>query len=99
MFDIRWIREEPDAFDAALKRRGLEPLSAEILALDAQRREAQTALQTLQTRRNEVSKAIGEAKRRGEDAGGLMAEVAGLRDQMAAAEESERRLEIGRAHV
>jgi seryl-tRNA synthetase len=92
MFDIRWIREEPDAFDAALKRRGLEPLSSAILALDARRREAQTALQTMQTRRNEASKAIGEAKRKGEDAAAAMAEVAGLKEQMAAAEESERRL-------
>ena len=64
MFDIRWIREEPEAFDTAMKRRGLDPLSADILALDARRREAQTELQTLQTRRNEASKAIGEAKRK-----------------------------------
>jgi seryl-tRNA synthetase len=92
MFDIRWIREEPEAFDAALQRRGLQPLAAELLALDARRREAQTALQTLQTRRNEASKAIGEAKRKGGDAAALMAEVAGLKDQMAAAEESERQL-------
>src|SRR3546814_18021895 len=92
MFDIRWIREEPEAFDAALKRRGLAPLSADILALDARRREVQTALQALQTRRNDASKAIGEAKRKGDDAAALMAEVAGLKDQMAAAEEEERRL-------
>ncbi len=92
MYDIRWIREEPDAFDAAMKRRGLEPLSAEALALDARRREAQTELQSMQTRRNEASKAIGEAKRKGEDAEALMAEVAGLKDRMAAAEESERKL-------
>jgi len=92
MYDIRWIREEPEAFDAALKRRGLAALSGEILALDAKRREAQTALQTMQTRRNEASKAIGEAKRKGEDAAALMAEVAGLKDRMAAAEEGERQL-------
>jgi seryl-tRNA synthetase len=92
MFDIRWIREEPEAFDTAMKRRGLDPLSADILALDAKRRQAQTDLQTMQTRRNEASKAIGEAKRKGEDAAALMAEVAGLKDRMAAAEESERQL-------
>ncbi len=92
MFDIRWIREEPQAFDAALKRRGLDPLSAQVLALDATRREAQTDLQTMQTQRNESSKAIGEAKRKGEDAAALMAEVSGLKDKMAAAEESERQL-------
>src|SRR3546814_8916266 len=92
MFVIRWIREEPEAFDAALKRRGLAPLSADILALDARRREVQTALQALQTRRNDASKAIGEAKRKGDDAAALMAEVAGRKAQMAAAEEEERRL-------
>ncbi|MEQ8356952.1 MAG: serine--tRNA ligase [Kiloniellaceae bacterium] len=92
MFDIKWIREEPAAFDAALQRRGLAPLSTEVLALDARRREAQTDLQTLQTRRNEASKAIGEAKRKGEDAAALMAEVAGIKDRMAAAEDGERQL-------
>jgi len=92
MFDIRWIREEPEAFDAAMKRRGLEPLSAEVLTLDARRRQAQTDLQSLQTRRNEASKAIGEAKRKGEDAQALMDEVAGIKDRMAAAEDAERDL-------
>ncbi len=94
MFDIRWIREEPEAFDAAMARRGLNPLSAEILSLDAKRREAQTDLQAMQTRRNEASKAIGEAKRKGEDAEAIMAEVAGLKDKMAGAEESERQLGV-----
>ena len=92
MFDIRWIREEPEAFDTAMKRRGLDALSGQVLALDAKRRQAQTDLQTMQTRRNEASKAIGEAKRKGEDAEALMAEVAGLKDKMAAAEEGERQL-------
>ena len=92
MFDIRWIREEPEAFDTAMKRRGLDALSGQVLALDAKRRQAQTDLQSMQTRRNEASKAVGEAKRKGEDAEALMAEVAGLKDRMAAAEESERAL-------
>mgnify|MGYP006177668561 CR=1 FL=1 len=86
MFDIRWIRDEPEAFDAALKRRGLAPLSGGILALDARRREAQTELQTMQTRRNEASKAIGEAKRKGGDATALMAEVNAQADQLKALE-------------
>src|SRR3546814_14437847 len=90
MFDIRWIREEPQTFDAALRRRGLAPLSDAVLALDVRRREAQTALQSMQTRRNEASKAIGEAKRKGAAATALMAEVAGLKDRMAAAAESDR---------
>ncbi len=92
MLDIRWIREEPQAFDAALKRRGLEPLADAVLALDARHRETQADLQAMQTRRNEASKAIGEAKRQGGDASALMAEVSGLKDKMTSAEEAERRL-------
>ncbi|WP_299619578.1 serine--tRNA ligase [Pelagibius sp.] len=92
MLDLRWIREEPEAFDAALKRRGLEPLAAEVLALDSKHRASQAELQAMQTRRNEASKAIGEAKRKGEDADALMAEVAGLKDKMAATETAERDL-------
>jgi len=90
MHDIRLIRETPEAFDAGLARRGLEPASAHVLELDARRRGTQTELQELQTQRNETSKAIGAAKRRGEDAGTQMAEVAALKEAMAKVEESER---------
>ena len=55
MHDIRLIRAEPDAFDAALARRGMPPRAAEILALDETRRAAQTALQDKQARRNALS--------------------------------------------
>ncbi|MDA1324171.1 MAG: serine--tRNA ligase [Proteobacteria bacterium] len=82
MLDIRWIRENPDAFDAALKARGMDPLASGLIDLDASRRAAQTDLQEAQTRRNEVSKQIGAAKARGGDAGQLMAEVATLKDRM-----------------
>lgn len=61
MHDIKFIRENPDAFDAALERRGLAPISAQLLALDASKRGGQTQLQALQARRNEVAKAIGAA--------------------------------------
>ncbi len=90
MHDIRLIRESPEAFDAGLARRRLEPMSARVLELDARRRGTQTELQELQTQRNETSKAIGEAKRRGEDASARMAEVAALKEAMATVEESER---------
>ena len=56
MHDIRAIRANAAAFDAALARRGLSPASAEVLACDAERRAAQTALQEKQTRRNALSK-------------------------------------------
>ena len=86
MFDLRWIRESPEAFDTGLTRRGLEPASARVLELDARRRGAQTELQELQTARNAASKAIGEAKRRGQNAEAQMAEVARLKETMAKAE-------------
>ena len=90
MFDVRWIRDNPDAFDAGLARRGLAPLSSEIAALDAKRRAAQTDLQELQTRRNEASKQIGVAKKNGENADALIAEVAGIKDSMQALDDAQK---------
>ena len=90
MFDLKWIRESPEAFDEGLTRRGLAPASARVLDLDARRRQAQTELQELQTARNTASKAIGEAKGRGQDAEAQMAEVARLKETMAKAEAAER---------
>ena len=66
MFDIKWIRDAPEAFDAGLARRGVDPQSPALLAFDQTRREAQTRAQELQTRRNELSKIIGRAKAAGE---------------------------------
>ncbi len=80
MFDIRWIRENPEAFDNGLARRGIDPCSAEILALDAKRRAALTAVQDFQTRRNQISKEIGQRKAKGADAAELLAQVAGDKD-------------------
>ena len=85
MHDLKQIRDDPQAFDAGLKRRGLPAQSAEILALDAKRRAAQTRLQEHQQRRNEVSRQVGAAKSKGQDATALMAEVAQLKDAMEAA--------------
>lgn len=82
MLDIRWIRENPDAFDAALQARGMDPVAAGLIDLDASRRAAQTELQEAQTRRNEASKQIGAAKASGGDAGQLMAEVAAHKEKM-----------------
>lgn len=86
MLDLKWIRESPDALDAALKRRGAEACAAQVCALDATRRKTQAELQDLQTRRNKASKAIGLAKGRGEDAGAQMAEVTRLKEAMATLE-------------
>jgi seryl-tRNA synthetase len=86
MFDIRQIRENPDAFDAALARRGLAPLAESLKALDAKRREALTAAQEIQTRRNAAAKQIGALKAKGEDASAVIEQVAKDKDAQAAAE-------------
>src|SRR4051794_4282853 len=78
MHDIKFIRDNAQAFDAALKRRGLEPLAAALLVIDEKRRAAIVASEQAQARRNAASKEIGEAKRAKDDARAarLMAEVA-----------------------
>lgn len=94
MHDIRLIRENPAAFDAALARRGAEPRSAELIALDERRRAVATEAQTAQARRNEASKAIGAAKASKNEATAtaLMAEVATLKERLPALEAEERAL-------
>jgi seryl-tRNA synthetase len=90
MHDIRWIRENPDAFDAGLGRRGLAPLSTQALVIDTDNRTITTELQDLQTRRKDASKQIGALKGKGEDATVQMAEVSGLKDSMTALEERQK---------
>ncbi|VDC30551.1 serine--tRNA ligase [Pseudogemmobacter humi] len=68
MHDIRMIRENPAAFDAALSRRGLAPLSPALLALDESRRAKILAAETAQAEQNRASKEVGAAKARGDDA-------------------------------
>ncbi|MBN8500116.1 MAG: serine--tRNA ligase [Sphingomonadales bacterium] len=94
MHDIKFIRENPAAFDAGLARRGLEPQSAAILALDAERRQIATRMQEAQNRRNEASKLIGAAIGRGdkEEAERLKGEVASLKDTLPSLETNERDL-------
>jgi seryl-tRNA synthetase len=94
MHDLKYIRENPEAFDAALKRRGAAAVSASLLALDEKRRAVQTEMQAGQARRNEASKAIGAAMGKGDTATAeaLKAEVASLKDSMPQMEEQERAL-------
>jgi seryl-tRNA synthetase len=84
MHDIKSIRDNASAFDAALKRRGLAPLSASLLAIDEKRRAAILVSEQAQARRNSASKEIGEAKKAKDDARAakLMAEVAELKTTM-----------------
>ncbi len=90
MHDIRFIREQPDVFDAALKRRGLKPQSADILAMDTERRAAQTEMQELQAKRNDASKQIGDVKRKGGDVAALMQQVADMKDRLSALEDKDK---------
>ena len=92
MHDIKFIRENPAAFDAGLARRGVESQSAAILALDSERRAAATRMQEAQSRRNDASKLIGAAMGRGDkdEAERLKAEVATLKDTLPALEAEER---------
>ena len=92
MLDIKWIRDNPDALDAALARRGAEPIAASVIELDTRHRAVTTELQTLQSRRNEVSKQIGGVKAKGGDAQPLMDEVAAIKDNMSELEENGRQL-------
>ena len=92
MHDLKYIRENPQDFDAALIRRGAAPIAASVLALDENRRAVLTEMQNAQARRNEASKAIGAAMGKGDiaTAEALKAEVAALKDTLPALEEQER---------
>ncbi|MBL8566926.1 MAG: serine--tRNA ligase [Hyphomicrobiaceae bacterium] len=94
MFDIKWIRDNAEAFDGALKRRGLEPLSAKLLEMDDARRRHQTKLQDAQSRRNAASKEIGKAMaaKDAATADKLKAEVAELKQTIQDGEIEERDL-------
>ena len=76
MFDIKWIRENPGAFDDALKRRGQPPQAADLIALDETRRQALTRAQEIQARRNKLAREIGAGKSKGENVDALLTEVA-----------------------
>ena len=92
MHDIKSIRDNPEAFDAARARRGLPPVSQKLLALDDARRAAIAKLQTAQERRNAASKEIGVALKAKDEAKAesLKAEVAKIKEDWPALEAAER---------
>ncbi|MBY5520602.1 serine--tRNA ligase [Rhizobium leguminosarum] len=94
MLDIKWIRENPEALDAALAKRGAEPLAQSLVALDEKRRSAVQKAQDLLSRRNLASKEIGAAmaQKNGELAEKLKAEVSELKTLLPAIEEEDRQL-------
>ncbi len=95
MLDIKWVRDNPDALDNALKARGAAPAAAELVALDDQRRSHIAKLQDAQTRRNAASKDIGKAKASGDEAAAqkLIDEIAELKDFIQTGEDESRRLD------
>jgi seryl-tRNA synthetase len=92
MHDIRWIRENPEAFDRGLARRGLTAEAARLIAIDERRRATIVKAEQAQARRNAASKEIGEAKKARDDARAkaLMAEVADLKASIPALEAEEK---------
>ncbi|NKL06033.1 serine--tRNA ligase [Rhizobium leguminosarum] len=94
MLDIKWIRENPEALDAALAKRGAEPLAQSLVTLDEKRRSAVQKAQDLLSRRNLASKEIGAAmaQKNGELAEKLKAEVSELKTLLPAIEEQDRQL-------
>ena len=92
MFDLKTIRDDPEAFDKGLARRGLPPKSPEILALDKEWRAAQTKAEALQAERNKLAREIGAVKAKGGDAGAIMQQVATSKDEQARLEAEAGRL-------
>lgn len=95
MHDIKWIVQNPQAFDAAMAKRGMEPISSRLIELDEKRRQSIAKSQGLQERRNAASKEIGKAMAAKDQAAAdqLKAEVADIKQALTSAEEEERQLE------
>lgn len=87
MLDIKWIRDNPDLLDAALKKRNKVPCAAELIQLDETHRSLLTQVQELQSERNAVAKAFGEAKRKGEPADDLGARATEIKQLLSDLEE------------
>ncbi|MDG2319509.1 MAG: serine--tRNA ligase [Rhodospirillaceae bacterium] len=90
MHDLKWIRDNPEAFDAGLARMGLEPHAKTVIDMYARHRGAVTQLQGFQTERNELSKKIGLIKKDGGDATEVMAQVSAKKEEMTRLEEDQR---------
>jgi len=83
MHDIKWIRENPAAFDVALARRGIAATAQELLNYDEQRRRELTELQEMQAKRNEIAKRIPEVKKAGGDVAPILAEANAIKERIA----------------
>lgn len=87
MHDLKALRADPAAFDAALERRGLSPVGQKIVSEDEERRAALAALQEAQATRKTLAKEIGQGKRTGADTSALEAQAVELRDRITGLEE------------
>ncbi len=94
MHSLELIREDPERFDRDLVRRGLDPASTSVLALDLRRRKLVSALQEMQAERNKVSKEVGTRKGRGEDAGDLLERMGALKKEIPGLEEQVREADV-----
>ncbi len=94
MLDIKWIRDEPEALDKGLARRGRPGLSRQVLELDSALRAQKTRLQEAQAERNAKSKEIGIAKSKGEDVQAILDAVGALKTEIQQGEERERQLQV-----
>jgi seryl-tRNA synthetase len=92
VLDLKWLRDQPEALDRALGRRGLSPMAVELVERDAALRALQTELQQAQAKRNALSKEVGRLRAQGADAAAAIAEVGALKQQIQAGEESLRQL-------
>ncbi|HTC17749.1 MAG TPA: serine--tRNA ligase, partial [Stellaceae bacterium] len=81
MFDIKYIRDNPAAFDQGMKRRGLEPMAAELLKLDQKWRTVQTAAEQNQAARGKLGQEMAAAKAKGDDAAALMRRMSESKDK------------------
>lgn len=98
MHDLRALRADPGAFDAAMARRGLPALASRLLQVDAERRGALAAVQETQARRNTLAKQIGQGRRTGVDTAAMEAEATALRDAMASGEQRAAALDLAIRH-
>lgn len=99
MHDVKAIRADPGAFDAALSRRGLAGAAAQLLSHDEARRAALAAVQDKQARRNAIARDIGQAKKAGADTVALETEALTLREEIAAREADAEAAEARLAHA
>ena len=93
MFDVKWIRDNPDSFDSGLARRGVAPKAAALVDLDQRRRTLIASTQELREQRNQVSKQVGASKKLGESVETLVGQVVALKTRLQDSERELRKIE------